>query len=59
MRGEDRARGESFNVCKSLEKSVRDLPPKGVEPCRRAAEKGLEGAAEEPCGPQRRLMRRS
>ena len=27
MRGEDRARGESFNVSKSLEKSMRDLPP--------------------------------
>jgi TPR repeat protein len=27
MRGEDRARGESFNVGKSLEKSMRDLPP--------------------------------
>lgn len=27
MRGEDRARGESFNVSKSLEKRVRDLPP--------------------------------
>lgn len=27
MRGEDRAREESFNVCKALEKRVRDLPP--------------------------------
>mgnify|MGYP001367850109 CR=1 FL=1 len=27
MRGEDRARGESFNVGKVLEKRVRDLPP--------------------------------
>lgn len=60
MRGEDRARGESFNVGKVLEKSMRDLPPGMTMSLNLGGQElplGPPRSPDSPCGEEEALER--